>query len=182
MVTATTNKWQRAFLWLAPSAITLGLLAFAPLAASDPRVPAALWWIGALGVVLAWFSYVSTPRRVVVNGAELALERPIGSISVRISHIHRIDARVWNSGFVIVRAKRRRVLLLRRMPNLFAIVAAITQRNPTVAVVGRVPSAAYQPLDSPARHRLEAVHPHGGTCWAAGQLERCAGSVRRSLG
>jgi hypothetical protein len=142
MVTATTTKRQRAFLWLVPSAITLGVVAFAASAPSDARVPAPLWWFAALFVVFAWFAYLSIPRRVVVNGAQLVLERPIHNISVPIADIYKIDARAWNRGFVIVRAKRRRAYLLREMPNLFAVVAEITSRNHTATVVGRVPGAA----------------------------------------
>jgi len=142
MVTATTTKRQRAFLWLVPAAITLGVVAFAAAALSDSRVPAPLSWLAAFFVVFAWFAYLSVPRRVIVNGAEVIFECPIHNVSVPIADIYKIDARAWNRGFVIVRAKRRRAYLLREMPNLFAVVAEIIQRNHTATVVGRVPGAA----------------------------------------
>ena len=154
MLTATTTRWQRVWLWLAPSLITLALLAFAASAASDPRAPAPLWLIGVLGVGLAWFSFLSIPRRIVIEGGDLVLERPIGSISVPIAGIGRIDARAWNRGFVIVSAKRRKVFLLRHMRNLFAIVGEITQRNPSATVVGSVPGPSNPRLQrSPANGR-----------------------------
>jgi hypothetical protein len=59
-----------------------------------------------------------------------------------ISDINRIDARPWNRGLVILRAKKRTVFLRRRTPNLAAIVAEVAQQNPQATVVGRVPSAA----------------------------------------
>lgn len=141
MLTATTTRRQRIWLWLVPSMISCAFLVFAASAASDPRVPALQWLIGALGVFLAWFSYLSIPRRVVIDGIDVVFERPIGSISVPILAIHKIDARVWNRGFVILSSQRRKLYVLRHMQNLLTIVAEINQQNPSARVVGRVPAA-----------------------------------------
>jgi len=71
MTTATTTMRQRIFLWAAPSVITLGLLAFAVLGASDLAWERPFWVIAVPGAVLVmflvWFSYLSIPRRVVVD-------------------------------------------------------------------------------------------------------------------
>jgi hypothetical protein len=107
-------------------------------AASNPWVPALLWLIGALGVFLAWSSYLSIPRRVVINGADVVFERPIGTLSMPILAILHIDVRAWNRGFVVLSTQRRKLYLLRHMPDLFTIVADITQHNPSTIVVGRI--------------------------------------------
>jgi hypothetical protein len=112
-------------LWLAPCVTTLVLLAFAAAAAVDARVPAPWLVVSVLGVVLAWFSYLSIPRRVTIDGADVVLDRPIGSVSLPISEIHGIDARAWNRRFVTVHTRRRRVFLLRNMPDLATVILEI---------------------------------------------------------
>lgn len=76
-----------------------------------------------------------------LNATHLVFERPMGTISVPVADINRIDARGWKRGFVTVSAKRRKVFLLRHTRNLFAIVAEISRRNPSATVVGSVPRA-----------------------------------------
>jgi hypothetical protein len=72
----------------------------------------------------------------------LWLERPIGSISVPIAEIRKVDARAWNRGFVVVTAEHRKIYMLRSTKNLLAIVNEIKQQNRSVMVVGNVPSVA----------------------------------------
>jgi hypothetical protein len=142
MLTATTTRPQRVLLWLAPALITIAMLGFTIGAASDPRAPGPLWILGVIIVAVGWWSYASIPRRIALNGAELVLDRPIGSMSVPIAEVRRVDARVWNRGFVTVITQRRKIYLLRSTKNLFAIVAEIKQQNPSVTVVGDVPHVA----------------------------------------
>jgi hypothetical protein len=144
MLTATTTRPQRVLLWLAPALITIAMLGFAAAAASDPRAPGPIWILGVLVVAVGWWSYVSIPRRIAVNGSDLLLERPIGSITVPIAEVRKIDARAWNRGFVIVTAENRKIHLLRSTRNLFAIVNEIKQQNPSAMVVGDVPRVAEQ--------------------------------------
>ena len=75
MLTATTTRPQRVLLWLAPVLITIAMLGFAAAAASDPRVPGPIWILGLIAVAVGWWSYMSIPRRIVVTGADLLLER-----------------------------------------------------------------------------------------------------------
>jgi hypothetical protein len=63
-------------------------------------------------------------------------------MSVPIAEVRRVDATVWNRGFVTVTTQRRKIYLLRSIKNLFAIVAEIKQQNPSVTVVGDVPHVA----------------------------------------
>lgn len=103
MVTATTTRPQRVLLWLAPALITIAMVGFAAGAASDPRAPAPIWILGVIAIAVGWWSYVSIPRRIAVDGSDLRLDRPLGSITVPIAEIRKVDARGWNRGFVIVR-------------------------------------------------------------------------------
>jgi len=72
----------------------------------------------------------------------LRLERPMGSITVPIAEVRKVDARAWNRGFVIVTAEHRKIYMLRSTKNLFAIVNEIKQQNPSAMVVGNVPRVA----------------------------------------
>jgi len=141
MLTVTTTKSQRVLLWLVPSLVTGTLVVFVPATASARQ--AWVGWIpGVLGVGVAWFAYVSIPRRIAVNGAQLVIQRPIGSISVPIVDIRSVNASPWNRGLVTITAKKRKIFLLRSTRNLFAIVAEIKHQNPSVVVIGEVPHAA----------------------------------------
>ena len=64
---------------------------------------------------------MSIPRRIAVDGADLRLECPMGSITVPIAEVRKVDARAWNRGFVIVTAEHRKIYMLRSTKNLFAI-------------------------------------------------------------
>ena len=142
MVTATATGPQKAFLWLIPSIFTIALLVVATATASNPaRLGASVVALipGLLGVGVGWFSSVSIPRRVTVSGARLVLERPIGSLSVPIGEIRRVNASPWNHGLVTLAVNRRKIFLLRNTRNLFAVVAEIKRQNPSVTVVGDVP-------------------------------------------
>ena len=142
MLTATTTKSQNILLWFAPSLFTVALLVVAIVTASHPRAPLPGWIPGIVGLAMAWFAYVSVPRRITVNGERLILERPIGNISIPIVEVRRVNASQWNRGFVIVAAKKRRIFLLRNTRNLFAIVVEIKRQNPSAVVIGDVPHAA----------------------------------------
>jgi len=142
VVTATTTRPQRVLLWLAPALITIAMVSFAVGAASDPRAPGPIWILGIIAVAMGWWSYVSIPRRIAVDGADLRLERPMGSITVPIAEVRKVDARAWNRGFVIVTAEHRKIYMLRSTKNLFAIVNEIKQQNPSAMVVGNVPRVA----------------------------------------
>jgi hypothetical protein len=112
MLTATTTRPQRVLLWLAPVLITIAMLGFTTAAVSDPRAPWPLWILGLIILAFGWWSYASIPRRIAVDGADLVLERPIGSMSVPIAEIRSVDARVWKRGFVTVTAQKRKIYLL----------------------------------------------------------------------
>jgi len=142
MLTATTTRPQRVLLWLAPAFITIAMLGFAAAAASDPHAPGPIWILGVIVAAVGWWSYVSIPRRISVNGTDLLLERPIGSITVPIAEVRKVDARPWNRGFVTVTSENRKIYLLRGTRNLFAIINEIKQQNPSAMVVGAVPRVA----------------------------------------
>lgn len=142
MVTATTTRPQRVLLWLAPALITIAMVGFAAGAASDRRAPAPIWILGVIAIAVGWWSYVSIPRRIAVDGSDLRLDRPLGSITVPIAEIRKVDARGWNRGFVIVTAEHRKIYMLRSTKNLFAVVNEIKQQNPSVMVVGNAPRVA----------------------------------------
>jgi hypothetical protein len=142
MITATTTTLQRVLLWLAPSLVTVALLVFAADAALDSGVPGLPWIPLLLGAPLVWFSYLSVPRRLIVEGTDLILDRPIGKASLPIRNIRRVNARAWNRGFVVISAARRKIFLFRNTRNLAAIVGEIRRQNPAAVVVGEVPSAA----------------------------------------
>lgn len=142
MVTATTTRPQRVLLWLAPALITIAMVGFAAGAASDPRAPGANLDTRGYRHRLGWWSYVSIPRRIAVDGSDLRLDRPLGSITVPIAEIRKVDARGWNRGFVIVTAEHRKIYMLRSTKNLFAVVNEIKQQNPSVMVVGNAPRVA----------------------------------------
>ncbi len=142
MLTATTTRLQRTLLWLAPAVTTAGMLGFAFAAASDPRAPGVFWVLGPIAVGIAWWSYVSIPRRLAIDGGALVVERPIGRLSVPIAKIRRVDARVWNRGFVTVATESGKIYLLRGTENLSVVVAEIVRQNPGATVVGNVPHVA----------------------------------------
>ena len=145
MVTATATRRQQALLWLFPSIFTVALLVILTVKTSNPNAsaPDGVWLIpGILGVGIGWFRSVSIPRRVAVNGPRLILERPIGSTSVPIRAIHKINASPWNRGLVTLAANKRKFFLLRNSRDLFAIIAEIKRQNPSVTIIGDVPHAA----------------------------------------
>jgi hypothetical protein len=145
MLTATATRPQKTLLWVMPFLFTVALVVFAAATASDPHASAPLWVRlipGVLGVGVGWLSFASIPRRITVSGRRLVLERRIGSISVPIGEIRKVNASPWNRGFVTLAANRRTIFLLRNTRNLSAIVAEIKRQNPSVTVVGGVPYAA----------------------------------------
>ena len=142
MATATTSRSQRVLLWVTPLLVSILLLWFATAVASDPRARGPVWILGVIIAIVTWWSYLSVPRTIVIDDAHLVFERPIGKLPVAIGEIHRIDARAWNRGFVVISAQNRKICLLQGTKNLAAIVTEIRQQKPSVTIVGNVNDSA----------------------------------------
>lgn len=138
-MTATVTTLQRCFLWFAPSLVTAGFLGVCGEALTGNYVPWAVWIAGSIMVPLVWWSYLSVPRRVSLQGNTLVFETPRANIAVAIDEIRRIDARYWNRGHVIITAGRRMIYVLRGMPNLRAVVEAVLDQHPDTKFVGQLP-------------------------------------------
>jgi tellurite resistance protein TehA-like permease len=125
-------------LWLTPLLVPVLALWFARVAPSDPSVRGPIWIFCVVVTVGAWWSYLSVPRTVIINGADLVFERPIGKSQLVIGEIRSIDARAWNRGFVVINARRRKIFLLQGTKNLSAIVTGIRQQKPSVTIIGKM--------------------------------------------
>jgi hypothetical protein len=138
-VLATTTRLQRFFLWAAPAIVTAGYIAVAVLALAGQHVPAVLWLGGGVMVLLAWWSFLSVPRSVLVHGSTLIFVVPRHNFDIAIEDIREIDSREWNRGYIVFSSSRRRVFVLRGMPNLGAVVALVLERNAGTLLKGQSP-------------------------------------------
>jgi hypothetical protein len=136
---ATTTRLQRLFLWVAPAIVTAGYIAVAVVALMGQHVPVVLWLVGAVMVLLAWWSFLSVPRSVLVRDSRLVFVVPRHNFDMAIEEIRQIDSRKWNRGYVIFSSSRKEVFLLRGMPNLGAVVALVLERNVGTRLKGQTP-------------------------------------------
>jgi hypothetical protein len=139
MIVASLRASQRWFLWLVPVAVTLFFGFLEVRAASDPQLPMVARVVFAVLVAVAWLSYLSIPRRIKIDGADMVLERPIGRDQLRIADVTKVDSRKWNRWFVTIRTKRGTIHLFRDMPNVSALVSEIARQNPTTKLLGPLP-------------------------------------------
>jgi hypothetical protein len=138
-VQATTTRLQQLFLWLAPAVVTAGYVGVAVEALAGRHVPVALWILGSVMVPMAWWSFLSVPRSVLIDEGKLIFVMPQRHFDIAITDMREIDAREWNSGYVVLSAGRKKVFVLRGMQDLGSVVALVLERNANTLLRGQTP-------------------------------------------
>ena len=140
-IVASMTEVQRALHWLTLGVLTAGLLLFLVLSVWRGSPPAFVDLFLVVALIGVWYSQLSFAHRAWIDDETLVVQRPLGTVRVPIAEIWRIDARIWNRGYVSVHTESRTLFFVRGSRNLRSLLKEIVRLNPRVKVLGRLPGA-----------------------------------------